>query len=78
VAPDGVTPATVGAFRAYYRLTNLIGESESLIIVSNIHLPQGVESIQHSAFSIQKVIRNGMLFIERNGKIYNAQGQRVK
>ena len=25
-----------------------------------------------------KVVRNGMLFIERNGKIYNAQGQLIK
>ena len=79
VAPDGVTPATVGAFRAYYRLTNLIGESESLIIVSNIDGVQGIESVTGYGLPVTgKIIRNGMLFIERNGKIYNAQGAEVR
>ncbi len=37
----------------------------------------GVESQVRpaSSISIQKMLRNGMLFIERNGRIYNAQGQ---
>ena len=37
-----------------------------------------VESIQPSAVSSQKVIRNGMLLIEKNGKIYNVMGAEVK
>ena len=39
----------------------------------------GVESQVRpaSAISIQKMLRNGMLFIEQNGKIYNALGQPV-
>ena len=37
-----------------------------------------VESIQNSEFSIQKVLHNGQLFIIRDGKTYNAQGQIVK
>ena len=41
-------------------------------------LPTGIESIQPSEVSSQKVIRNGMLLIEKNGKIYNVQGVEVK
>ena len=40
--------------------------------------PTGIESIQPSAVSSQKVIRNGMLLIERDGKMYNAQGVEVR
>ncbi|MBR0297211.1 MAG: InlB B-repeat-containing protein [Paludibacteraceae bacterium] len=36
-----------------------------------------VES-QKSNVEVQKILRNGILFIERNGKIFNAQGTRVK
>ena len=36
---------------------------------------EDLESIPSSAFSIQKIVRNGQLFIIRDGKIYNAQGQ---
>ena len=39
---------------------------------------QGVESVQPSAISIQKVLRNGQLFIERNGRTFNAQGAEVR
>lgn len=40
--------------------------------------PSGVESIQQSAVSIQKMIRNGQLMIERGDKCYNARGARVR
>ena len=36
---------------------------------------EDLESIPSSAFSIQKIVRNGQLLIIRDGKIYNAQGQ---
>ena len=38
--------------------------------------PQGVEEVgyQPSAFSSQKLLRDGRLLIEKNGKTYNAQG----
>ena len=38
----------------------------------------GVESIQNSAISSQKVLRDGQLIIIRNGVEYNAAGQMVK
>lgn len=40
--------------------------------------PQGIESVQNSAISSQKVIKNGQLLIEKNGKIYNALGAEIK
>lgn len=38
----------------------------------------GMESIQKSAVSIQKVLRDGQMFILRGEKIFDAQGKQVK
>ena len=35
----------------------------------------GVESRQPSAISRQKVLREGVIYIERNGKIYDLNGR---
>ena len=39
---------------------------------------EGIESLQPSEVRSQKVIRNGVLLIERNGVVYNAQGVEVR
>lgn len=39
---------------------------------------QGLESVQPSAISIQKVLRDGQLYILYNETMYNVQGQKVK
>ena len=41
-------------------------------------VPTGNEGHQPSAVSCQKIIRDGKLFIERDGKTYNAQGGMVQ
>ena len=73
---------TVGAFRAYFRLTNFQADEDpeaQWTIQSNIEDLQGMEQIgQQPRANSQKLIKNGLLFIERNGKIYNAQGMEVK
>ena len=38
----------------------------------------GVESLQPSAFSLEKVLMNGQLFILRDGQLYNVTGVRVQ
>ena len=38
----------------------------------------GVESVQPSAVRSQKVIRNGQLYIRRDGKTYNVTGVEVR
>ena len=38
----------------------------------------GVESIQPSAISIQKVLREGVIYIERNGRLYDLNGRLVQ
>lgn len=40
--------------------------------------PQGVEDVQQSAVSVQKVMRGGQLIIIRNGMEYNTIGQTVR
>ena len=39
---------------------------------------QALESVQQSAFSNQKIIRDGQLLIEKDGKTYNAVGTVIK
>ena len=81
VHPDGETPVTVGAFRAYFRLTNLMGSDPDadFTITTNLDDAQGIDQITNDKSQMtNKVIYNGMLFIERNGKIYNALGQPMR
>ncbi|MBO4519426.1 MAG: InlB B-repeat-containing protein, partial [Paludibacteraceae bacterium] len=43
-----------------------------------IEKEEGVENVQGDDVPCTKVLREGVLYIERNGKIYNAQGAKVK
>ena len=66
------------AFRGYFIVSGSVaphGAPARLVIRKN---PTGVESIQHSEISIQKVIRDGQLIIIKDGKEYNAQGFNIK
>ena len=38
---------------------------------------EGVESIQHSAVSVQKIMRNGQVIIVRDGKEFNVLGAQL-
>ena len=65
-----------------------LGESKSgkYICVKNVVIEgqafepgeEGIESLQPSEVRSQKVIRDGVLLIERNGVVYNAQGVEVR
>jgi len=78
VYPDGTQPVTVGSCRAYFRLTNFQADEDpdaEWTISTNLDGEQGIDQITNDQLPMtNKVIYNGMLFIERNGKIYNAQG----
>ena len=78
VYPDGTQPVTVGSCRAYFRLTNFQADEDpeaQWTINTNLDDEQGIDQITNDQLPMtNKVIYNGMLFIERNGKIYNAQG----
>ena len=80
--PDGESPVTVGSCRAYFRLTNMQADSDpdaAWKIETNLGDDQGIDQITNDQLPMtNKVIYNGMLFIERNGKIYNAQGALIK
>ena len=80
VHPNGEAPVTVGAFRAYFRLTNLMGgdPDAEFTITTNLDDAQGIEEVQGDKVQSTKVIRDGVLYIERNGKWYNAIGERIK
>lgn len=42
------------------------------------YVAEGIESVQPSNVGVQKILRDGQLFIIRDGKTYNAQGAEVK
>jgi surface protein len=57
-------------------ITNIT--ADLTVIAQYKEIPEGLESVQKSEVSIQKVLRDGQLFIERNGKTYNAAGGEVR
>ncbi len=73
---------SVPAYRAYLSCgyPGNTGESAParMRIVFHKDAPTGVESVQPSAISNQKIIRDGQLFILRNGVEYNVNGQMTK
>ena len=80
VHPNGESPVMVGAFRAYFRLTNLMGgdPDADFTITSNIDGVQGLEDVQGNNVQCTKIVHNGQIYILRGEKIYNAQGALVK
>ena len=73
----------MGEYRAYIRPTaysRAAAPGRRRLVLGGNKVPTEVEAVsdQQSAISVQKVIRDGQLFIIREGKTYNAQGQVVK
>ena len=55
-----------------------IGTTSEPFLLYVPEMQTGVESIQQSAVSIQKVLQDGQLIIERDGKRYDVMGNEVK
>ena len=73
---------SVAPYRAYlscgYNHKTTSSSAPKMRIVFRENTTTGVESILPSEVSNQKVLRNGQLFILRNGVEYNANGQMTK
>jgi hypothetical protein len=73
---------TIAPNRAYINMDAISpiapapGRVRRVIAVEN--QATGVESLQPSAFSLEKVLMNGQLFILRDGQLYNVTGVRVQ
>ena len=73
---------TIAPNRAYINMDAITpiapapGRVRRVIAVEN--QATGVESLQPSAFSLEKVLMNGQLFILRDGQLYNVTGVRVQ
>lgn len=81
--PDGTEVITINAFRGYFRLNYFGSASEApFTIVTNLDgavVPTGIEDgIGIGDGHWQKVLRNGILLIEKNGTRYTITGQKVK
>ena len=68
--------ATIPAHKAYITIAGSLDAPRRLRFVFDA--TTDIESIQSSAVSIQKVLRDGQLVIIRNGVEYNANGQTIK
>lgn len=68
--------------RAYFKISTPTPMSAPLrrarFVVDQTEVVTGMESVQNTDISIQKIIRDGQLFIIRDGKMYNAQGQIIR
>ena len=72
----------------YHYTASMLNPHKAYVIYSGSQAPKrmpfifnqatGVESVQPSVISSQKVVENGVLYIIKNGVKYNAQGQIVK
>ena len=70
---------TLGAHKAYMILnTSNPGSAPARFLFKREQTPTGIEDVQGDKVQCTKVIRNGQLFIIKDGKEYNAQGQLVK
>lgn len=76
---------SIKGFRAYFKVNTGSGASNAprrgMSAGLSINAPQittDVESLQPSDFSIQKIIRDGQVFIIRDDKIYNTLGVEIK
>lgn len=69
-----------------YKLTLIVSETESHVTEGTIYricdskmdIPAGIEETSAAKVNGNKIIRNGHLFIEHEGRIYNANGVQVK
>lgn len=59
-------------------LTKGTATEYGLLLVERYNAPTAVENIGSKADETQKIMHNGILYILRNGKVFNAQGARVK
>ncbi|MBR1516452.1 MAG: hypothetical protein IJ621_06880 [Paludibacteraceae bacterium] len=79
---QGTTSGTsIRAYRGFFRSDIPVNAQRVRIIadgetVTELEVMNGEEDL-HEALPARKYIRNGLLFIERNGVTYTAQGQRI-
>lgn len=66
--------------RAYFKLGGaaLPAPRRARYVINQTEVVTDIESIQNSEIRIQKVIRDGQLYIMYNGVMYNVQGARVQ
>ena len=84
-AQDLLDAQTMSALRGYFVLNFSSAapgapKKRAKVIFNNseTETPTAVETVQSDKVQCMKVIENGMLYIIRDGKVYNAQGQLIK
>lgn len=77
---ESASDQTIGACRAYFDV--LAGEPAlgpvRMRIVAGTNTATGIDEVNSEELRVKKMLINGQIFIIREGKMYNAQGQAVK
>lgn len=80
--PNSATGNLMNGFRAYFKKVSGSAHAPKRVryVVNYNTTATGLEEIstQQSTISTQKILRDGQLYIIRDGRTYNAQGARVK
>jgi hypothetical protein len=83
--PDGLKPVAINAFRGYFCIHKLYvmqAAATPVTVITNLDEVIGLNGIgqitNDQSPMTNKYLFNGMLFIERNGKIYNANGTQIR
>jgi len=79
--PNTSTGTKLPAYRGVFRSLVLVNAAHVRIVADGENVTEldvMDESTDKTSSNVNKFIRNGVLFIERNGVIYNAQGTRVR
>ena len=72
--PWDLSAVPVGTYTLRIKNATEWGQPKMKSITLSAEVPTGMEDVQSDDVQCTKVIRNGMLFIIRDGKMYNAQG----
>ena len=85
--PNSTSGTAIRAYRGFFRSTEPMkahkvriiveGEASEELLIDNGELMVGGDALNDMQTTVRKYIRNGILLIERNGKTYTAQGQRL-
>ena len=85
--PNSATDTAVRAYRGFFRSTEPMkaqkvriiveGEASEELLIDNGELMVGGDALNDMQTTVRKYIRNGILYIDRNGITHTAQGQRI-
>ena len=76
--PWDLSAVPVGTYTLRIKNATEWGQPKMKSITLSAEVPTGMEDVQSDDVQCTKVIRNGLLFIIREGKVYTVTGQEIR